>query len=178
MPRSSIPIRRAGTGVPARKEHVDPAPRAETTVRERVPEPSEEMWRDRALRLQAEMDNFRKRQRRVARDEAQEERDRLLMDVLAVADNLDRTLAADEADTPLRRGVAMTLDGVLQLLKQYDVERIEAVGQPFDPHLHEAVGVVPVATPNVEPGTIAEVMQSGYRRRGQLFRPARVMVTY
>ena len=171
MPRYNIPVRRAGTGV-------DPAPRAEMPVRERTSEPSEEMWRDRALRLQAEMDNFRKRQRRVAHDEAHQEQDRLLVDVLAVADNLDRTLAADEADTPLRQGVAMTLDGVLQLLKRYDVERIEAVGQPFDPRWHEAVGVVPVAAPDVEPGIVAEVMQSGYRRGGQLFRPARVMVAY
>jgi len=72
----------------------------------------------------------------------------------------------------------MTLDGVLQLLKRYDVERIEVLGQPFDPRWHEAVGVVPVAAPDVEPGIVAEVMQSGYRRRGQLLRPARVMVTH
>jgi len=128
--------------------------------------------------LQAEMDNFRKRQRRVARDEAQGERDRLLMDVLAIADNLDRTLAADEADTPLRQGVAMTLDGVLQLLRRHGVERIEAAGQAFDPRWHEAVGVVPVAAPGVESGVVVEVMQSGYRREGQLFRPARVMVAH
>ena len=169
MPRYNIPVRRAGTSVPARTENVDP------TVRERAPEPSEgETWRDRALRLQAEMDNFRKRQRRVAHDEARAERDRLLLDVLAIADNLDRTLAADEADTPLRQGVAMTHDGIQQLLKRHGLERIEAAGQPFDPHWHEAVGVVP----GIEPGVVVEVMQSGYRREGRLFRPARVMVAY
>ena len=143
-------------------------------------------WRDRALRLQAEMDNYRKRQRRIAQEEAQAGQERLLRDVLRVADNLDRTLDAGRPDAPaptapLRRGVELTRDDLLRVLAQHGVERFEALGEPFDPAWHEAVHVVSARALGVEPGTVVEQVQSGYRRHDavhgeRLFRPAQVVV--
>jgi molecular chaperone GrpE len=161
--------------IKTRKERA--LPQEAVSVRERATETStEEGWKDRALRLQAEMENYRKLQRRIAQDEAQREQERLLSDVLSIVDNLDRTLNAAQADSSLRKGVEITRDEVLQLLRRYDVERIQADRKPFDPQWHEAVDVVSAAALGVEPGTVAEVQQPGYRRAGQLFRPARVVV--
>ena len=142
-------------------------------------------WRDRALRLQAEMDNYRKRQRRIAQEEAQVSRDRLLRDVLRVADNLDRTLAAarrseaPRADSDaLREGVELTRDELLRVLADHGLERFDALGEPFDPAWHEAVHVVSARALGVEPGTVVEQVQPGYRARdpARLFRPAQVVV--
>ena len=158
-------------------------------VRERGTEASREAeWQDRALRLQAEMDNFRKRQRRNAQDEVRKAEDRLLAEILSIADNLDRSLAVGgTAGSPgrggetagpasLLEGIEITRDAVLQLLRKYGVERVQADGQPFDPRWHEAVDVASASSPGVEPGTVVEVRQAGYSRDGRLLRPARVVV--
>jgi molecular chaperone GrpE len=126
--------------------------------------------------MQADMDNYRKRQRRIAREEAGREVDQLLLDVLSIADNLDRALASADRGSPLRQGVSVTRDEVTQLLRQHGIERIEDRDQPFDPEWHEAVGVVSADELGVEKGDIVRVMQSGYRRGERLFRPARVIV--
>jgi molecular chaperone GrpE len=135
------------------------------------------------MRLQAEMDNFRKRQRRNAQDEVRKAEDRLLSEILSIADNLDRSLAVgpgrgrETADpTSLLEGIEITRDAVLQLLRKYGVERMQAQDRPFDPRWHEAVDVVSAASLGVEPGTVAEVRQPGYSRAGRLLRPARVVV--
>jgi molecular chaperone GrpE len=150
-------------------------------------------WRERALRLQAEMDNYRKRQRRVAQEEAQAGQERLLHDVLSLADNLERALAAapqqpggrvaadGRTAEGLRRGVELTRDDLLRVLARHGVERFEALGEPFDPAWHEAVHVVSARALGVEPGTVVEQVQPGYRRREgadgeRLFRPAQVVV--
>jgi molecular chaperone GrpE len=62
-----------------------------------------------------------------------------------------------------------------QFLTKYGVSVIDAWGQPFDPAIHEAVGVVP--DPSVAPGTVFRVEQKGYRLNEKLLRPARVLVT-
>jgi len=134
-------------------------------------------WRERALRLQAEMDNYRRRQRRAAQEAARAEQERLLDDVLGVADNLERTLAVQQPDSGvIRRGVELTRDELMRVLRKHDVERFEAQGAPFDPAWHEAMHVVPARTLGVEPGTVVKVVRSGYRRGERLLRPAQVVV--
>lgn len=143
------------------------------------PEPREdlEMWRDRALRLEAEMDNFRKRQRRLAEDRVAADRERLLRAFLAVADDLARALSADGADAEsLREGIDLTYQGLMRLLDQEGVEPIQARGMPFDPAWHEAVGTIPHQEAGVESDTVAEVVQPGYRLGDRLLRPAQVIV--
>jgi molecular chaperone GrpE len=164
MAKKAIPVngKTAAAAAPVR------APRVEA---------SEEVdWCDRALRMQADMDNYRKRQRRIAREEAGQEVDRLLLGVLSIADNLDRALANADQGSPLYQGVSVTRDEVTQLLRQHDVRRLEDQGQLFDPEWHEAVGVVAAGELGVGAGTVVKVVQPGYRRGERLFRPARVLV--
>lgn len=136
-----------------------------------------EMWRDRALRLQAEIENFRKRQRRLAEDRIEANRGRLLRNFLAVADDLERALRAESGEgAALREGVEVTKRSLDQLLRQEGVEPIQAEGETFDPNWHEAVGTVPRERMNVEKDTVVDVTQPGYRLNGRLLRPARVIV--
>ena len=137
-----------------------------------------EVWRDRALRLQAEMENYRKRQRRLAEERIAEERERLLRRFLQVADELERALRASRVDAnSLRQGVKLTHRSLMQLLEQEGVEQILAYGQPFDPEWHEAVGTAPKQKPGVQPQTVVEVLRPGYRLDGRLLRPARVLIS-
>jgi molecular chaperone GrpE len=163
-----------------------PTPRAEQPLKEagvvQAPALDEEIasdlevWRDRALRLQAEMENFRKRQRRLTEERVAEDRERLLRSFLHVADDLQRALQADQADSEsLRQGVRLTRQGMLRILEQEGAEPVAAQGRPFDSTWHEAVGTAPGGR-GVQPGTVVEVVQEGYRLGDRLLRPARVIV--
>jgi len=110
---------------------------------------------------------------RIYRDRAQEEKKRLLRAFLAVADNLARALACQDEGEGLRRGVELTYRECQRLLTQEGVEPIEALGQPFDPYLHEAVEVV---EDGGKPGTVVEELEKGYTYQGQVLRPAKVKV--
>jgi len=136
-----------------------------------------EEWRDRALRLQAEMENFRKRQQRLTEEAIMADRKRLLRSFLQVADDLERALSADETDADnLRQGVHLTYQTLKRLLEQEDVKPLQPQGQPFDPAWHEAVGSVPHQVAGVRPNTVVEVDQKGYSLGDRLLRPARVLV--
>jgi len=156
-------------------------PPAEEPVSAPAPEPpapaQEEVdWRDLALRLQAEMENFRKRQQRLAQEQIATERERLLRGVLPVADNLERALAHADAQDGLRRGVALTRDVLMQWLRQQGVEPVNPIGEPFDPAWHEAVATVPSEQHHAEPQTVVAVSEVGYRLNDRLLRPAKVIV--
>jgi len=134
-------------------------------------------WRDRALRLQAEMDNYRKRQQRLAEDRIDAERQRLLRSFLPVVDDLERALAVASGDGHgLRDGIQLTHRAALHLLGREGVEPIREEGRPFDPHRHEAVATVDHGRAGVAPDTIVEVLEPGYRLGDDLLRPARVIV--
>jgi len=136
-----------------------------------------DMWRDRALRLQADMENFRKRQQRLADERVAAERERLLRAFLRVADDLERALGADGTDAEsLRQGVDLTHQGLMHIIDQEGAEPIEAAGRPFDPAWHEAVGTVPSRHVGAAPDTVFKVVQPGYRIGDRLLRPARVIV--
>jgi molecular chaperone GrpE len=162
----------------------------EPAVREPDPEPVEQdtpcadldEWRDRALRLQADMENYRKRQQRTAQEQAVRERNRLLNEFLKIVDDLERALstpvnggALHQGDS-MRRGVELTHRAAMQLLEKEGATAIAAEGQPFDPKWHEAVATVPRNGGEVEPGTVVRVMEPGYRINDQLLRPAKVVV--
>lgn len=164
----------AGPPVSPRAE-VRPAPRATREPEER--QESLEEWRDRALRLQAEMENFRKRQQRLADERIAADRERLLRDFLRVADNLERALNTDGTDAEsLRQGVDLTHQTLMRLLEQEEAEPIQAAGEPFDPAWHEAVSTVPHEQAGVEPDTVVGVVEAGYYLGDRLLRPARVVV--
>lgn len=138
----------------------------------------EEAWRDRALRLQAEMDNYRKRQRRLAQDQVEAERQRLLRAFLPIVDNMERALEAPTSNGEgLHQGVQLTQRQALQLLEKEGVEPIEAENRPFDPVWHEAVATIGRNGSNLAPNTVVQVLEPGYRLGKHLLRPARVIVT-
>jgi len=131
-------------------------------------------WQVLTLRLQADMDNFRKRQVRRADEAIATERERLLRLILPVADNLDRALRHDSlGDKTLRQGVELTYRELMRLLEVEGVTRIEAVGQSFNPEWHEAMTTVPA---DAEAGTIVDELEGGYKLGSKLLRPARVVV--
>ena len=129
-----------------------------------------------ALQLvKADFDNYRKR---VERDRAAERRAAgrdLLVELLPVMDNLDRALAAlADADEGIRAGVEMVRDQLAGVLARRGVVEIEALRQPFDPTVHEAV--VQSHSPDHEEGTVVAVIEKGYRHDDTVIRPARVVV--
>ena len=109
-----------------------PAPEAERDAIEL------ERLRDRWLRARADLENYRKRSDREIERRVGDERDRLLLEWLHVVDDADRALRfGSVADAPLR----LVRQQMLALLARHGAERLEAEGTPFDPELHEAVGV-------------------------------------
>jgi molecular chaperone GrpE len=141
-----------------------------------IPHSKQELY-DMLLRQQAEFENARKRLER----EKQETRQRLSMELLRrflpILDNFHRALgeASSQAEDSFRRGVALTVQQMLELLRREGLEEIEATGQPFDPHLHEAVETREVA--GMEEGMVLEDLRKGYRFQGQLLRPSLVRVS-
>jgi molecular chaperone GrpE len=161
------------------------AAKTETKERTRAYRSSEdhEEWRERALRLQAEMATYRQRQQRIAQTEARVEQVALLKDMLVIADDLERALTAAQThpgtqhrSDPLTEGVELTWSALQRVLAKYGLEQIEVKGKPFDPAWHDALQVVSATALGVKPGTVVEVLEAGYQRQGALFRPAKVVV--
>lgn len=140
---------------------------------------AEEMsWRERYLRLQAELESLRRRWEQRFETETAAARHGILLDMLPLADHLEMAikhgagLGPDAAD--YQRNLEATYQAFMNTLKRYGVTPIDAHNQPFDPNLHEAVGRVPAD--GGESGTVAEVTQTGYTEGERLLRPARVLV--
>ena len=132
--------------------------------------------RDQLLRTAADFDNFRKRSRRDVEDAQRKSIEKVLLEVLPVSDNLERALQAAQQGGDVAsviEGVTMVLRFFEDALSRLGVERVPAVGQPFDPAVHEAVQQV--ESP-LSPGTVVHEMTPGYRFNGKLLRAAMVTV--
>jgi molecular chaperone GrpE len=130
------------------------------------------------MRALADADNARKRAERHAAESRQYAIGDFARDLLSVADNLQRALAAAETDTAdpnaLLDGVRATAKLLASVLEQHGVRRIEVRGVPFDPRRHDAIAVINDETR--EPGEIVDVAEEGYMIGDRLLRPARVLV--
>lgn len=136
-----------------------------------------EQYRDRWLRLQAEFENTRKRMRRERLEFEARAAERVLTDLLGMVDDFERAVAAASADMDpdhLKTGIRMVYQRSLDLLKAHGVEPMDAVGQPFDPGRHEAVGQV--ETTDQPEATVVEELRKGYVLHGRVIRPATVRV--
>ena len=135
--------------------------------------------RDRHLRLAAEFDNFRKRAARERVELSDRAQAALAVKLLDVLDDLDRVLAGGgvaAGTTDLVQQAVVLMDRKLRKeLEAAGLERVDPVGQPFDPVLHEAVSVLAPPEP-ARDHTVSATFQSGYRFRGAMIRPARVQV--
>ena len=135
--------------------------------------------KDRYLRAVADMDNVRRRSRMEAEDARKFANETLMSALLPVLDNFTRALEAAEQTTSfdaLKGGVDQTRRQMLDILSNAGLERIEAVGQPFDPNLHEAIMQVP-AGEGQAPNQVAEELRAGYKLNDRVLRPTLVKVT-
>jgi molecular chaperone GrpE len=135
--------------------------------------------RDRHLRLQAEFDNYRKRQQRDREEAHRQAKERLLREIPDVLDNLERALrhagAPDAAPESLAQGVELVSRQVREILARLGAEPMTALGVPFDPHRHEAMVRVPTAGDPPD-GTVVEELRRGWLLDGRVLRPALVAV--
>jgi len=137
--------------------------------------------KDKLLRTLADFDNFRKRTRREVDEARRIGRDQLLKEMLPVFDNLERavehSLRAGSAENDwkgLGEGISLVVRQLKDTLGRLGIERIDALGQAFDPALHEAIQQL--ETNDHPPGTVAAEVQAGYREGDRLVRPALVVV--
>lgn len=133
--------------------------------------------RDRLLRSQAELENYRRRARRELDDELRYANVPLIRDLLPVIDNVQRAVAAAEKNADansLLEGFKMVAKQLDEVLARHHCTPIEALHEPFDPNRHEAL----LQQPHEEhpPGTVIGVAQSGYQLRDRVVRPTQVIV--
>ncbi len=131
-----------------------------------------------ALRAQADAINVQRRAEAEVDKARKFALERFVGEMLPVADNLERALAAageGDADTAIIEGVELTLKSLVEALRKNGVESIDPMGEPFDPQTAQAMSMI--ENPDVEPNTVIAVMQKGYSLNGRLVRPAMVMVS-
>jgi molecular chaperone GrpE len=138
----------------------------EATRRER------DQYLDALRRLKAEFENSRKRQERERGRVLSMASERLVQELLPVLDNLDRAL---EAGGDIREGVQATRDQLAEVLGDEGLLPVASDGQPFDPHVHEAV--MSLLSEEHEEGTIIQTFQRGYLLNGKPIRTAKVVVS-
>lgn len=135
--------------------------------------------KEQVLRVQAEMQNVRRRAEADVEKAHKFGVEKFANEMLAVVDNLDRAIAAsnaeDEQTKALRDGVEMTLNGMLSGLAKFKVEVVNPVNEPFNPEFQQAITMID--SPDVAPNTVIAVMQKGYTLAGRLLRPAMVVVS-
>lgn len=142
--------------------------------------------KDRMLRIAADFENWKKRARKDQTDAEISAREKVLKDMLEVADNLERAVSAHAQATAgngapaadpggIVKGVNLVLRLFQQKLERSDVRPFEALGQPFDPRLHEAISRV--EHPEIPAGSVAVELQKGYKIGDRLLRPAMVSVS-
>ena len=136
--------------------------------------------KDDLLRVQAEMQNLRRRTEQDIEKAHKYGQEKLSIELLAVMDNLERSQEAasdseDEAVKAIRAGVDLTVKGFVDCFKKFNIETIDPLGEPFDPQLHQAMSMQ--ENTESEPNTVIAVMQKGYTLHGRVIRPAMVMVS-
>lgn len=168
----------AQDGFEPRPENETPAPEADPVA---ALQQENADLKDRLLRLAAEMENLRKRMGREIEDTRAYAITKFARDMLTATDSLSRALVVlpaetrDTADGALKSlidGIELTEREMQRLLAVHGVKPIEAEGQKFDPHKHQAMFEVP--DPTRPEGTVVQVVQTGYAIGDRVLRPAMV----
>ena len=168
---------RAGEPVAEQQERETPDPETDAeSADSRIQELQDQM-----LRLQAEMQNVRRRAEIDVEKAHKFALEKFVRELLPVVDSLEKAVestenrqGSDEVVASIREGVEMTLDLFLNCLGKFKVQQVNPVGEPFDPQLHEAMSMVPA--PDAEPNSVVSVVQKGYTLNERLVRPAMVVV--
>ena len=151
-----------------------PGQEPETSPEEAGPVQEATVPREQFLRLAAEYDNYRKRTAREKESLWTDAKADTVQAFLPVYDNLERALKQDTADEAYKKGVEMTMTGLLKALEGLGVTQIDAAGQSFDPNVHNAV--MHVEDETLGENTVAEVFQSGFLLGEKVIRFAMVKV--
>lgn len=134
--------------------------------------------RNRAMRWQAEFENYQKRVQRQMADDRRYAAADLIRDLLPVLDNLERAIESAEKNhdlSALLAGLNMIVKQWQDVLAKHDCRRIEALNRPFDPNLHHAISRQP--TGDAPPNTVIYVTQEGYILHDRVVRPSQVVVS-
>ena len=134
--------------------------------------------RDAMLRMQAEMDNLRKRLIRDLEKSRKFALERIMKDILQVRDSLELGLETDSGSATaeqLREGQALTFKMLDKVLQDHDLEMIDPAGEAFNPEFHQAMTVLP--SEEFEDNSVMEVLQKGFKLHDRLIRPAMVVVS-
>ncbi|MCA1960574.1 MAG: nucleotide exchange factor GrpE, partial [Desulfomonile sp.] len=139
-----------------------------------------EAWenRDRWVRSVADLENYKKRALHEKTRLLKYQHEDLLKDLLPVLDNLERALGHSEnshVSAAFVEGIGMIAQMLRGVFDRYGVTPVKAVGEPFDPAVHEALSQVP--SPGVEPNTVVEELEKGYLYKDRLLRPAKVVIS-
>ena len=136
------------------------------------------MHRDAMLRMQAEMENLRKRLVRNLEKSRMFALERIMKDMLQVRDSLELGLETDSESATvdqLREGQALTFKMLDKVLQDHNMELIDPVGEAFNPEFHQAMTVLP--SEEFEENSVMEVVQKGFKLHDRLIRPAMVVVS-
>ena len=131
--------------------------------------------KDQNLRIRAEYDNYRKRTAREMGEITADVRSKTMKEILPIADNIERALAAQEgSEAELRKGIAMVQQQIHNVFTQMHIEPIDAENIPFDPQLHNAV--MHIEDENLGENMVVQVLQKGYKLGDKVLRYAMVKV--
>lgn len=171
------PPEEAAASGTAAEQHVSRAEFDEVSDRLAAAENELAEFKDKYLRALADNENARKRIRQQADESVRIQREELLRDFLPVVDNLERALEAARGGgngKSILQGVELVLAMMRDYLKSHGVSSVAALGQPFDPKVHEAVALIESA--EHEPNTVIGEHDRGYKVGDRTLRPARVSV--
>ena len=129
---------------------------------------------DQFLRLAAEYDNYRRRSQKEKESVWNDAKSETVLAFLPVYDNLERALKQETADEAYKKGVEMTMNQLREVLKKLGVEEIPALGETFDPNVHNAV--MHVEDESAGENTVVEVFQTGFKSGDKVVRFAMVKV--
>ena len=131
--------------------------------------------REEMLRMRADTDNLRKRLQKEKHDSVQFANQRLIKQLIPIFENLDRALKAPDTNVEsLKEGVKLTSDQAIALFKKENVEPINAVGELFDPSIHEVLSQM--ESNDHDENTVIEEFSKGYRMNGRVLIPSRVVI--
>ena len=134
-------------------------------------------WKDKYLRCIAEFENYRRRSNEEKADWKKMATQRFALEVCEVADNFERALnqvSEDKKDDSFVKGMMMIAEQLKKVMEKEGITKIDALGKPFDPAIHDALAHIPS---EYDENTIAAVIQNGYMLYDKLLRPVRVAVS-
>lgn len=152
---------------------MDAAPETEEALLEKILE-----YKNLAVRATADYRNLQKESEEKISNMRKFATEQLLQDLCPLVDYFDsafKAIPAEQQTQPWIQGVKHIQSYLMQILKQYDVERMETVGKPFDPHLHEAVAEE--ESSEAAPQTVLKESQAGFTMHGKVIRHAKVIVS-